>query len=305
MDIREWALVVFTLLAQAAVGAFIVLGVVHFFAARKAGMEEADRLSDRALLAIGPPLILGIGASLGHLGYPLHAYFSVTHLGSSWLSREILSVLLFAAIGFVFALMQWFKIGPFALRRVVAWIAALIGIGLVYVMSRIYMQRTVPVWNNLMPPVYFYTTAFLLGTLAVGVAFVVNYAFVERKNPESADTQRMLLRGSLRWLAIAAIFLLGVEFMTVPLYVAYLGSSPATAPAAALLTHQYVLVLAFRLGLVFIGAGILATFLHRLSLSPGREKIMGNLTYAAFGLVLASEVLGRFLYYAIRMRIGT
>jgi anaerobic dimethyl sulfoxide reductase subunit C (anchor subunit) len=153
--------------------------------------------------------------------------------------------------------------------------------------------------------VYFYTTAFLLGTLAVGVAFVVNYAFVERKNPESADTQRMLLRGSLRWLAIAAIFLLGVEFMTVPLYVAYLGSSPATAPAAALLTHQYVLVLAFRLGLVFIGAGILATFLHRLSLSPGREKIMGNLTYAAFGLVLASEVLGRFLYYAIRMRIGT
>ena len=54
MNVREWALITFSILAQLSVGSFLVLGVVHFFAARKSGEEEADRLSDRALLAIDP-----------------------------------------------------------------------------------------------------------------------------------------------------------------------------------------------------------------------------------------------------------
>lgn len=41
MQTQEWALITFTILTQMAVGAFLVLGVVHYFAVRKAGMEEA------------------------------------------------------------------------------------------------------------------------------------------------------------------------------------------------------------------------------------------------------------------------
>ena len=63
MNAREWALIVFTVLTQMSVGSFLVLGVVHFFAARKAGMEEADRLSDRALLSIVVVLALAMLAS--------------------------------------------------------------------------------------------------------------------------------------------------------------------------------------------------------------------------------------------------
>ena len=44
MNMREWALIAFTILAQMSVGSFIILGVVHFFAARKSGDVEADRL---------------------------------------------------------------------------------------------------------------------------------------------------------------------------------------------------------------------------------------------------------------------
>jgi len=39
MNVREWALIAFTILAQMSVGSFLVLGVVHFFAARKDGMR--------------------------------------------------------------------------------------------------------------------------------------------------------------------------------------------------------------------------------------------------------------------------
>ena len=56
MEVREWALITFSILAQMSVGSFIVLGAVHYFAQRKSGEKQADELSDRALLAIGPVL---------------------------------------------------------------------------------------------------------------------------------------------------------------------------------------------------------------------------------------------------------
>lgn len=86
MNVSDWALVVFTILAQMSVGSFWVLGFVHFFSVRKAGQEEADRLSDRALLVVGPLLVLALVASLLHLGDPLNAFRAVSNVGSSWLS---------------------------------------------------------------------------------------------------------------------------------------------------------------------------------------------------------------------------
>ena len=37
MNVREWALIAFTILMQLSVGAFVVLGAVHYFAARAKG----------------------------------------------------------------------------------------------------------------------------------------------------------------------------------------------------------------------------------------------------------------------------
>ena len=152
MSIREWALITFTILAQMSVGAFLMLGVAHFFAARSAGVAEADRLSDRALLAIGPVLVLGLLASLFHLGNPLNAYRAVGNLQTSWLSREILSSVSFTLVGALFALMQWRKIGTYGVRTAVAGLAALLGLFLVYCMSRVYQLPTQPAWDNLGHP---------------------------------------------------------------------------------------------------------------------------------------------------------
>ena len=59
-----------------------------------------------------------------------------------------------------------------------------------------------------------------------------------------------------------------------------------------------------RLALVFAGAGILGVFVYQNASSAGRERVMGNLTYAAFVLVLIGELLGRFLFYATYIRVG-
>ena len=148
MEVRQLALITFTILTQMSVGSFLILGLVHFFVARKADMEQADRMSDRALLVIGPVVVLAMIASLFHLGNPLNAPRAVTNLGSSWLSREILFTVTFVVIGGVFALMQWRKLASFAVRNVIAWVATVVGLVLVFSMSQIYMLETQPAWNS-------------------------------------------------------------------------------------------------------------------------------------------------------------
>ena len=303
MDVREWALITFSVLAQMSVGSFIVLGVVHFLVQRRSGEKQANELSDRALLAIFPVLGLGLIASLLHLGNPINAYKAVTNLGTSWLSREILFGVLFAVVGFVFAVMQWRKIASFAVRNIVAIIAALIGIVLVYSMSMVYMLPTRLSWNLVTTPISFFVTTLLLGVLAMGAAFVANYWYVQRKNPGCASEQCVLLRDSLKWFAVSSIVLLGCQFVVVPMSLALMALVGAPA-SASMMVGEFGVVFVLRLVLVFFGAGVLGIFVYRAAQSPGQENVMGMLAYAAFALVLVGEVLGRFLFYSTMSLFG-
>ncbi|MBI5649536.1 MAG: dimethyl sulfoxide reductase anchor subunit [Chloroflexi bacterium] len=303
MNVREWALITFTILAQMSVGSFIVLGIVHYFVGKKAGEKQADELSDRALLAIGPVLALGMVASLLHLGNPLNAYKAVTNLGTSWLSREIFFGVLFAVTGAVFAVMQWKKIATFQIRNLVAILAAIIGIALVYSMAQVYMMPTRPSWNLVTTPISFYATTLLLGVLAMGAAFVANFWYVQSKNPGCASEQCVLLRDSLRWIAIASIVLLGFQFVVLPLSIAFMAASGA-AVSAAMFVGEYGALFALRLVLVFLGAGVLGIFVYREAQSAGHERQMSWLAYGAFACVLVGEVVGRFLFYATTTHFG-
>jgi anaerobic dimethyl sulfoxide reductase subunit C (anchor subunit) len=287
------------------VGTFVVLGIVNTLARRKYGVKAADTLSDRALLAIGPVIILAFIASLFHLGSPLAAYRAVANLGNSWLSREILAGVLFAVAGGLFAIMQWRKIGSEMLRNIIAWVAAAIGLFFVYAMSHVYMVETIPTWNTVFTPLSFFATTFLLGALAVAAAYVASYAYVARRQLADAETQREYLRWSLQGLALASIVVLGVIFVLIPASLAY----QYTGPLAGVQTMrdtitEYGMVLLIRLVLVFIGAGLLAVALIRNTLSAGRESALSTLAYSAFALVLISEILGRFLFYASYVRVG-
>ncbi len=305
MELREWALIIFTTLTQLSVGSFVVLGIVHFFAARKYGANEADRLSDRALLAIGPAMALGLIASLLHLGNPMSAYRAVTNFDSSWLSREILLTVTFFVIGGVFAIMQWRKIGSPMVRNIIAWIAAIVGLFAIYSMSRIYMVPVQPAWNTSFTPLTFFVAAFLLGTLAIGAAYVANYAYINKKAPEDCEVQLEILRTALRWISLAAVVLLGIELVITPLYLAYLaGGNPAAAETASMMGGEFGAVLVLRLVLAFLGAGVLALFLYQNAASSNKEKILAVLAYSAFLLVLVSEVLGRYLFYATHVGVG-
>jgi anaerobic dimethyl sulfoxide reductase subunit C (anchor subunit) len=210
---------------------------------------------------------------------------------------------LFAVVGFAFAVMQWRKIGSFQLRNIVAWVAAAIGVVLVFSMAMVYMIPTRPAWNAVTTPISFYVTTLLLGVLAMGAAFVANYWYVQSKNPGCASDQCVLLRDSLKWIAVASIILLGCQFVVVPLALAFMSLNGALS-GAAMMAGEFGVIFVLRLVLVFVGAGVLGIFVYRTAQSPGQENLMGTLAYAAFALVLVGEVLGRFLFYATAGHFG-
>lgn len=305
MNLGEWPLIIFTILGQMSVGSFLVLGVIYFYARKKAGVEQADRMSDIALLAIGPVIILGLIGSILHLNSPLNAWASIGNIRTSWLSREILFGLLFAVAGGIYAILQWRKIGSFSIRIIFAILAAIFGIGLIYSMAALYMLEIQPAWNTLATPILFFTTTLLLGALAIGAALVANYNYLQRKDPTCAEASCETLRGAMRGIALIAVIALGIELITIPLYLAYLASQGGVAAqSAAMYLGDYGVIFALRLILVFVGAGVLGLFLYQNALSAGRERFLAGFAYAAFAAVLIGEVIGRFLFYATHIRIG-
>ena len=192
------------------------------------------------------------------------------------------------------------------MRNALAWLAALVGLFLVFSMSQVYILESQPAWNTFATPVQFFATTFLLGALAIGSAFVANYAYLKGKDPDCAEAQCSLVRDALKWISLSSIVILGVEFISVPLQLGLLASSPnvVAQESAALLFSQFGMLFVVRLALVFLGAGLLAIFVYRYASQPGHETLMGNLAYGAFALVLISEVVGRFLFYATHIRIG-
>jgi len=307
MQANEWSLIIFTTVMQMAVGSFVILGGVHFFAVRRYDEKAADTLSDRSLLAIGPIVILAMLVTFLHLGNPLNAPFALSNLGSSWLSREVTLAVVFTVAGALFAFMQWRKISSSPVRSGIGLVVAAVGLLLVYSMSQVYMLPTVPAWNSLATPVSFFVTTLLLGSLAIGSAYVVTYQYLRGKdNLSDASVQFDILSTTLRWIVLISLVLLGVQFVVIPLYIASLAeqASAAAITSIGLILDQGGTLFTLRLVLLFIGAGVFSTFMYLNASSEAKTRVTGYLAYSAFAMVLVSEILGRFLFYESMMRIG-
>ncbi|MCA9888732.1 MAG: dimethyl sulfoxide reductase anchor subunit [Anaerolineae bacterium] len=307
MQANEWSLIIFTTVMQMAVGSFVILGGVHFFATRRYGDQAADALSDRALLAIGPVVILAMLVTFLHLGNPLNAPQAISNLGSSWLSREVALAVVFTIGGAIFALMQWRKISTLTVRSTVGLVVAAIGLLLVWAMAQVYLLPTVPAWNSPATIVTFFITTLLLGSLAVGSAFVITYQYLRSKGTlPNTDTQFDILSTTLRWIVLISLVLLGIQFVVIPLYLANLAEqgSEAALASISLILDEGGALFALRLILLFVGAGIFSIFMYRTATSENRTHITGYLAFSAFAFVLISEILGRFLFYESMMRIG-
>jgi DMSO reductase anchor subunit/ferredoxin len=135
----HWPLVWLTLLTQSAVGASLT----------------ASGTGERAIAAVAA--LGALGASLLHLGRPVHAWKALRNLRRSWLSRE---VALFGAYGGVAA-------GAVLLPGL-APVAVVAGLAGVYASGRLYVVPGRPAWHTPLTIVRFFATCVAIGPLLTG-----------------------------------------------------------------------------------------------------------------------------------------
>ena len=155
----HWSLVMFTLMVQSAVGSLWCLQAALVW---NAGLVGSLHLKFQIIAALGL-VLAGLTAAMVHLGKPGDSLHAVKNFKSSWLSREIFSVNIFAGYLAVLAVLSHFRPG-----RLNIWLLAvgsLAGGMVLYAMTRVYCLRTVPSWNHAGTPLTFVGSALLLGGL--------------------------------------------------------------------------------------------------------------------------------------------
>ena len=221
-------------------------------------------------------ILLGVGAlaSLEHLSDPTVSFYTITNVGTSWLSREILFVGLFGA-----GLLLW-------LITLNAWarrLAAILGLAFVYVMSRVYTIPTVPFWNSLFTYWLFLATSLLLGSSLL----LFMDALAARKDPEK---KAALLLG---WYPVFIVLAFILQMLVIPLQL-LLAQSPFST-----------YLLAWHLTLLLFGAALGPLLLIRNGVNemlPGACRTCPCPLWIRAGIILllivAGEVCGRALFYS-------
>ena len=87
MNVREWALPVYTILMQLATGAILMLWILRWLASPKFSPSEMDRIIRNPVMVILVTIIVAMGASHFHLSKPLHSFYAFRNFQTSWLSR--------------------------------------------------------------------------------------------------------------------------------------------------------------------------------------------------------------------------
>lgn len=166
---KERSLVTFTLLSQLAAGLFITLvGCFYWFTSAK-GTDQALRWCTPGFILAALAMVAATITSFFHLGNLRNSWRAANHFCSSWLSREIVLVLLFTGITLLSAALAILKITATTFLGVVGGLGLIVSLSLVYTMSRIYTQRTLPTWNTWHTVLNFFLTSLLLGAVAASL----------------------------------------------------------------------------------------------------------------------------------------
>ena len=255
----HWPLVFMLVLTQLSVGAFAVLWLLDL-------LGQGAGLTIAALASLGLAGI-SLGASTLHLGRPVYAWRALKGLRRSWLSREVLTLSLFAGAASAFAAMLLFDMpgrGAAGLATILAGVAG------VTCSARIYVVPARPAWFGGYTVAEFYSTALLLGPLFV-------LALLQALHVPVAP-----------WVRTAAVAGGAAQIVTQLLKFLWLSRSESFELRAS------SLLLSVRLRNPFLTrVAILAVAGVVLPL----VSVSGWTLAATFGLALAGEWLGRYLFF--------
>ena len=292
---REDPLVVFTLITQAVIGAFLLL----FFGPGLLGMDllavDTHPVTRGLLLfsMIGIQ-IYALFTSTMHLGKPHRFYRAFNNLRYSPVSREVASVALFFNGLLVYAVLDTFPgllnwLFPDALlsglAAFIGFATAIIGPVAIYAMHKIYRIKARPYWNHWQVLTSFYGSMLTLGAMLVGLFYALTiYA------SNASDTGVL---STLSIMMFAGLILEGIGLFRHRIDMLKLGGEGEAAMKVQQTkfgkTYQ-----ARNLGIVFAAVACLLL----ASLEAG--TFVGLFAwFLVAGLVLSTALVGRAMFYVM------
>jgi DMSO reductase anchor subunit len=242
-------------LTQLAVGAFGVLWLLDLL-----GHTGRLWISAMASLTLAG---VSLGASTLHLGRPIYAWRAMRGLRTSWLSREVLGLSLFAGIASVFAGMLALNMPG---RTWIGLATVLFGAAGLTCSARIYVVRARPAWYSNYTLAEFFATALLLGPLFVRAMPVSGTPWIAWMAAAGGAAQLITQASKFLWLSHSETFELRAS--------------------SRLISGRFRTLFLIRLG-ILLAAGIVAPLaLHGSAIAV-----------AAFVLALAGEWVGRWLFF--------
>jgi formate dehydrogenase iron-sulfur subunit len=256
----HWPLVFMLVMTQLSAGAFGTLWV----------LDLLERGAAHWITVLGSLALAGIslGTASLHLGRPIYAFRALKGLRRSWLSREVLSLSIFAGVAGLYTLIVLLH---FPGRLPAGLLTVLCGLTGVLCSARIYMVAARPAWCSRYTLAEFFSTALFLGPMFVWALEVQTLGNVEQI-----------------WLARAVVAGGAAQLLTQVLKFLWLSRSEKFELRASALLLSGRLQNAFlaRLGVLII-AGIVLPLTARSHWA----------TVAALALALVGEWLGRWLFF--------
>ncbi|WP_215405203.1 dimethyl sulfoxide reductase anchor subunit family protein [Vibrio gigantis] len=280
MIFHEWSLIFFTVLAQTAVGGYLLIGA----RALVLGHDEEKLNSYKVPMFILWALMgLGFMFSTTHLGSPLRAFNAFNQLGSAWLSNEVFFGAAFFAVGGLQWLLSVVKKGGLAIQKALMVGAMVLGVIFMYAMINVYMINTVPTWDNIYTPLSF------IMTMVVGGLLLSQFVIV------FANDSRFTVDRNITMLAVIAV---AISLLVTVGKLNLIGDIQTSAAKASELVDglgSYVI-----LQVALLMTSLLVWILPMLNKAKVNPVNLG----LALVLFLASELIGRGLFYSLHMTSG-
>jgi anaerobic dimethyl sulfoxide reductase subunit C len=305
MEVREWALPVYTILMQLAAGSLLSLWLIRWSTGRQQGYALVDQVMRIPLSAILVTIVVAVIGSHFHLSRSYLSLLAMLNLRTSWLSREILFTIIFfgAVSGLVY--IYWFSSGYPRLKMALGWVGIVSGMASVYCMAMIYLLPAQTMWNTPLTVISFLLTVVLLGVTAVSVMIIMDFKVSEIADVAGVGQRRQIIRRSFIWLALAGgITAVIILLLNLSLIATMRQGDLSALTSLELLLGLYQPLLILRYLTLFAGVGWFAITVFLLHRRPLREMAITTPIYLSCLLVLIGEIMGRFLFYATHVRLG-
>ncbi len=176
---RENPLVIFTLLTQTVVGAFLFMFLAPMFGLEIVSAASHPLLYSALLFSLLGLETFALTLSTMHLGKPHRFYRAFNNLRYSPVSREVAAIAVFynllalyTVLSSLPVLLSWLPDNIASMiTSGLAWAAAVSGPLALYFMNKIYRIKARPYWNHWQVLTSFYGNMFSLGALVVAIVY--------------------------------------------------------------------------------------------------------------------------------------